>query len=66
MADEADADLIMMSAHGTTGDAGERYGTVAARLLQESSRPIIVLQDLGGFPQEPTPAEEAVRARPGH
>ncbi|MBI2207666.1 MAG: universal stress protein [Candidatus Rokubacteria bacterium] len=65
MADEADVDLVMVSAHGRTGDARDRYGSVAARLVEESSRPIIVLQDLGAR-HEPTPAEEATRSRPGH
>jgi nucleotide-binding universal stress UspA family protein len=65
MADEADVDLVMVSAHGRTGDALERYGSVAARLLEESSRPIIVLQDLGAG-REPTRAEEAAQSRPGH
>jgi nucleotide-binding universal stress UspA family protein len=65
MADEADVDLVMVCAHGRTGDAGERYGSVAARLLEESGRPLIVFQDLGAE-REPTPAEEAARSRPGH
>lgn len=65
MADDADVDLVVVCAHGRTGDARERYGSVAARLLEESSRPIIVFQDLG-FGREPTPAEEAARSRPGH
>lgn len=65
IADEADVDLVMVSAHGRTGDALERYGSVAARLLEESSRPIIVLQDLGAG-REPTRAEDAAQSRPGH
>ena len=65
MADEADVDLVMVSAHGRTGDALERYGSVAARLLEGNSRPIIVLQDLGAG-REPTRAEEAAQSRPGH
>lgn len=65
MADEVDADLIVVCAHGRTGDARERYGGVAARLLGESGRPIIVLQDFG-VEHEPTPAEQAARGRPGH
>ena len=65
MADEADVDLVMVSAHGRTGDALERYGSVAARLLEGNSRPIIVLQDLGAG-REPTRAEAAAQSRPGH
>jgi nucleotide-binding universal stress UspA family protein len=65
MADEAGVDLVMVSAHGRTGDAREQYGSVATRLLEQSHRPILVLQDLGAG-REPTPAEEAARSRPGH
>lgn len=65
MADEADVDLVLVSAHGQTGDARERYGSVAGRLLEEGGRPIIVLQDLEAG-RGPTPAEEAARNRPGH
>jgi nucleotide-binding universal stress UspA family protein len=65
MADEADVDLVIVSAHGRTGDALERYGSVAARLLEGNSRPIIVLQDLGAG-REPTRAEAAAQSRPGH
>jgi nucleotide-binding universal stress UspA family protein len=65
MADEADVDLVIVSAHGRTGDALERYGSVAARLLEGNSRPIIVLQDLGAG-RKPTHAEAAAQSRPGH
>ena len=65
MADESGVDLVMVSAHGQTGDANERYGSVAARLLEQSRRPILVLQDLGSG-REPTAEEEAARSRPGH
>ena len=65
MADEADVDLVMVSAHGRTGDALERYGSVAARLLEGNSRPIMVLQDLGAG-RGPTRAEAAAQSRPGH
>jgi len=65
MADEAAVELVMVSAHGRTGDARDRYGNVAARLFEQITRPLLVLQDLGPR-REPTPAEEAARGRPGH
>ena len=65
IADEADVELVMVSAHGRTGNAHDRYGNVAARLLEQTTRALIVLQDLGPW-REPTPAEEAARSRPGH
>lgn len=65
MADDADVELVMVSAHGRTGDARDRYGNVAARLFEQATRPLIVLQDLGPR-REPTPTEEAAESRPGH
>jgi nucleotide-binding universal stress UspA family protein len=65
MADEVDVDLVLVCAHGQTGDAGERYGSVAGRLLERGGRPILVLQDLAPG-RVATPAENAVRSRPGH
>jgi nucleotide-binding universal stress UspA family protein len=40
-------DLVILSAHGSTGDAHQRYGTVAAEFLQAGYGPVIILQDLG-------------------
>jgi nucleotide-binding universal stress UspA family protein len=65
IAEDSAADLVVLSAHGRTADARERCGSVAARLIEESRRPIMILQDLGTA-REPTPAEEAARNRPGH
>jgi nucleotide-binding universal stress UspA family protein len=65
MADEADVDLVLVSAHGQTGDARERYGSVAGRLLEEGGRATLVVQDLGAG-RGPMPADEAARSRPGH
>ena len=65
VAEESAADLVVVAAHGRTGDARERCGSVAGRLLEECRRPMIVLQDVAAAP-EPTPAEEAALSRPGH
>lgn len=40
-------DLIMLAAHGGTGDAQQRYGALATALLQHADVPVLVLQDLG-------------------
>jgi nucleotide-binding universal stress UspA family protein len=66
LAERENVDLVLVSAHGKTGDASERYGGIAARLIQESSKPIGILQDLAGVMHEPTAAEKAVRSQPGH
>jgi nucleotide-binding universal stress UspA family protein len=66
LADEENVDVLILSAHGKTGDAGERYGAVAARLMQSSNRPVIIVQDLAGALHPVDPAEEAIREHPGH
>jgi nucleotide-binding universal stress UspA family protein len=37
LADREDVDLVVVAAHGRTGEASERYGNVAAQLIQECS-----------------------------
>src|ERR1035437_8697379 len=46
LAERENVDLVLVCAHGKTGDASERYGGIAARLIQESGRPVVILQDL--------------------
>jgi len=65
IADEAAVDLVVLAAHGRTGDGGERCGSVAARLVEQSRWPILVLQDLPAV-RAATAAEEAARNHPGH
>ena len=66
LADRDDVDLIIACAHGATGNANDRYGSTVAHLIQRSSRPIVVLQDLAGAVHESTRAQEAARSHPGH
>ena len=66
LADREDVDLIIACAHGATGNANDQYGSTVAHLIQRSSRPIIVLQDLAGAVHESTRAQEAARSHPGH
>lgn len=66
LADEEDVDLVLLSAHGRTGDAAERYGTVAAALMQRGGRPMIIVQDLAGVLHPVNLAEDAVREHFGH
>jgi nucleotide-binding universal stress UspA family protein len=66
LADREAVDLIIACAHGATGSANDRYGSTVAHLIQRSSRPIIVLQDLAGAVHESTRAQEAARSHPGH
>ncbi len=53
-------DLVILSAHGSTGDAHQRYGSVAAKFLQGGYGPVIILQDLA-VPARDEHAAEMVR-----
>lgn len=66
LAEREKVDLVLVAAHGSTGDPAERYGGVTWRLLQECSRPVMVVQDLAREVHELGVAEEAARGRPGH
>jgi nucleotide-binding universal stress UspA family protein len=46
LATESQADLIIVAAHGATGDADIPYGSVAASLLSDPTHPVIIVQDL--------------------
>jgi nucleotide-binding universal stress UspA family protein len=66
LADEEHVDLVLLAAHGQSGDPEVRYGVVAARLMQSGSRPMIIVQDLAGALHVVTPAEDAVHEHAGH
>ena len=66
LAEREDVDLIVACAHGSTGNANDRYGSTTAHLIQWSNRPIVVLQDIVGAVREAMRAEEAARSHPGH
>jgi nucleotide-binding universal stress UspA family protein len=46
LADEASVDLILLSAHGYTGEPMWPYGSVTNSLIAYSVRPVLVVQDL--------------------
>lgn len=66
LAEREKADLVLIAAHGRTGDPGDRYGGVTARLVQECPRPLMVVQDLPREAHALSAAEEAARGQPGH
>ena len=64
LAEREGIDLVVLSAHGSTGDAQQRYGAVAGEFLQAGSGPpVIILQDLGAQVREERPAQAP---RPNH
>lgn len=49
LAEREGIDLIILAAHGSTGDTQQRYGGVAAKFVYEGYGPVIILQDLAGL-----------------
>ena len=60
LAEERDVDLVILSAHGRSGEVPWPYGSVATNLLLHGRRPVLVLQDQ----PEPGPAEPPERESP--
>jgi nucleotide-binding universal stress UspA family protein len=65
MVEESNADLVMIAAHGYSGDRRWPYGSIAANLIAYGRTPLMIMQDLSEseFPQ--THAERAVREGKG-
>lgn len=61
MAEEASADLIMIAAHGYSGERRWPYGSTAASLIAYGRTPLMILQDLSESEIPPTHADRALR-----
>ena len=66
LAKQEGVDLVVLCAHGSTGDPNQRYGGVAAKFLQEADTPVMVLQDLASIVQPRVAADTVGAERPGH
>ncbi len=66
IAAEQEIDLIILSAHGHSGDPERAYGNVTVSFIEYGSVPMIALQDLTPEEVEPTKAEEAAQEHRGH
>ena len=66
MVANAKTDLVLMVAHGGTGEQRWPYGSVAMSFIEHGSTPLLILQDLTENQAVPTPAERAVREIKGH
>jgi nucleotide-binding universal stress UspA family protein len=61
MAEESDADLIMIAAHGFSGERRWPYGSIAASLIAYGHTPLMILQDLSESEVPPIHADRSVR-----
>lgn len=53
IADDEDVDLVVLSAHGSTGDPTRTSGSLTGRLLHEAYLPVLVLQDFADAMRDP-------------
>ncbi|NTU80149.1 MAG: universal stress protein [Chloroflexales bacterium] len=60
------ADLVLLTAHGYSGEATWPYGSVAASFIAHASFPLLIVQDRSVREQPASPAELAAREHGGH
>jgi nucleotide-binding universal stress UspA family protein len=66
MADESNADLILLAAHGSTGERRWPYGSVTTSFIAYGNTSLMIMQDLPDGEIRQTRAEMAVRESKGH
>ena len=66
MVTEENPDLVMMVAHGVSGDDRRPYGSAAASFMAHGTTPLVVLQDLSEESIRRSLAEMAARETKGH
>jgi nucleotide-binding universal stress UspA family protein len=66
MAEESNADLVMLAAHGYTGERRWPYGSVTTSFIAYGNSSLMIMQDLPKSEIHPTRAEMAVREGKGH
>jgi nucleotide-binding universal stress UspA family protein len=66
MVTEAKADLVMLVAHGNSGERRWPYGSIATSFIAHGSTPLMIMQDLSENEIIPTHAEQAIREARGH
>lgn len=58
-AQEEDIDLVVLCAHGYTGQFAWPYGSNARNYIEHGTKPVLVIQDVPRSQVQPTPAEIA-------
>jgi nucleotide-binding universal stress UspA family protein len=66
MVEEAGADLVILVAHGESGERRWPYGSIATSFIAYGSTPLMILQDLSEQDIPPTHAEQAIHEGRGH
>jgi len=63
---DEDIDLVILSAHGHSGEAKWPYGSVALNFIAYGTKPLLIMQDISKGEVPPTEAERAAKEEPGH
>jgi nucleotide-binding universal stress UspA family protein len=66
MVEEVQADMVMLVAHGETGERRWPYGSITTSLIAHGNVPLMIIQDLNEQDVLPTPAEQAISESRGH
>jgi nucleotide-binding universal stress UspA family protein len=66
LAEEANADLVVLAAHGASGERRWPYGSVTTSFIAYGSTSLLIMQDLPETEIQQTRAEMAVRQNKGH
>jgi nucleotide-binding universal stress UspA family protein len=66
MAEEANAELVLLVAHGETGERRWPYGSVTTSFIAYGNTSLLIMQDLPGTEIRQTRAEQAIRESKGH
>jgi len=66
LAEESNADLVLLVAHGETGDRRWPYGSVTTSFIAYGNTSLMIMQDLPPSEIHPTRAERAIMESKGH
>lgn len=66
LVNEVKADLVMLVAHGETGERRWPYGSITTSLIAHGNVPLMIIQDISENEIQPTPAEQAIGELRGH
>jgi nucleotide-binding universal stress UspA family protein len=66
MAEESNPDLVLLAAHGETGERRWPYGSVTTSFIAYGNTSLLIMQDLPDSEIHPTRAEMAIRESKGH
>jgi nucleotide-binding universal stress UspA family protein len=63
--EEEDIDLVVLCAHGYTGQFAWPYGSIARNYIEHGTKPVLVIQDVPRQQVKPTAAEIAAQKSGG-